>query len=109
MIVHDRERADGDGEDMREFLESMFDPFSAVDRAFAEQENATHAAGDAVMNKKDMHRKRDQRLHCSARPVLVRPEKRASDQGILVRESRHGLDPSVRHTGGSSGWRSGAE
>ena len=48
MIVHDREAADGDGEDIRKFS-SRLDPFSAVDRAFAQQENETYAAGDAVM------------------------------------------------------------
>jgi hypothetical protein len=49
VIVHDREPADGDGEDFRKFLESQLDPFLAVDRAFAQQESASDAAGDAVV------------------------------------------------------------
>ena len=49
MIVHDREPADGDGEDFRKFLQPKLDPFSAVDWAFAQQECATHAARDAVI------------------------------------------------------------
>ncbi len=45
----DREAADSDGEDFRRFLESMLDPCCAIARAFAQQEGATDAAGDAVI------------------------------------------------------------
>jgi hypothetical protein len=47
VIVHDGEPADGDGENTRKFLEPKLDPFLAVDRAFAQQESASDAAGDA--------------------------------------------------------------
>ena len=49
VIVHDGEPADGDGKNTRKFLEPKLDPFLAVDRAFAEQERASDAAGDAVI------------------------------------------------------------
>ena len=49
MIVHDGEPADGDGENTRKFLEPELNRFLAVDRAFAQQESAAHAAGDAVV------------------------------------------------------------
>ena len=43
------EAADRDGEDFRKFLQPKLDPFLTVDRAFAQQEGATDAAGDAVI------------------------------------------------------------
>ena len=49
MVVHDREPADGDREDIRKFLQSKFDPFFAVKRSFGEQECAADTAGDAVI------------------------------------------------------------
>jgi hypothetical protein len=49
VIVHDGEPAGGDGENTRKFLEPKLDPFLAVDRAFAEQESASDAAGDEVI------------------------------------------------------------
>ncbi len=49
MVVHDRENADGHGENARKFLEPPFDPFPTVERSFAEQERAPHAARDAVI------------------------------------------------------------
>ena len=56
VVIHDRETADGDREDIRKFLQSKFDPFFAVesrvavvDRCFAEQEGAADATGDAVI------------------------------------------------------------
>ena len=47
MVIHDREPADGDCEDIRKFLSSKFDPFFAVERSFGEQECAADTAGDA--------------------------------------------------------------
>ena len=49
MIVHHREPGDGDCEDLCKFLQPKLDRFSAVDRAFAQQESATLAAGDAMI------------------------------------------------------------
>ena len=51
MVIHDGKPADGDGEDIRKFLESLFDPFFAV--AFAEQKGAADAACDAVIPARD--------------------------------------------------------
>ncbi len=47
MVVHDREPGGRERENIRKFLEALFDPFSAVDRAFTQQERATHTARDA--------------------------------------------------------------
>jgi hypothetical protein len=44
-----RKPASGEGEKSRKFFESTLDPYLAIARAFAEQESATHAAGDAVI------------------------------------------------------------
>ena len=49
MIVHDGKPTDGHREDTRKFLQPLFDPFSAVELAFTEQECASHAARDAVI------------------------------------------------------------
>ena len=53
MIVQHREPADGNRENVRKFLESLFDPFSAVGWSFGEQECAADAAGDAVVPARD--------------------------------------------------------
>jgi hypothetical protein len=45
VVIHDREAADGNGEDLGKFFESAVDPFFAVERSFAEQEGASDAAG----------------------------------------------------------------
>jgi hypothetical protein len=34
VVIHDREPADSGGEDIRKFLQSKFEPFSAVERSF---------------------------------------------------------------------------
>jgi hypothetical protein len=47
VVIHDRGPADGDCEDIRKFLQSKFDPLSAVERSFGEQECAADATGDA--------------------------------------------------------------
>ena len=49
VVIHHREPTDGDREDFRKFLQPMLDPFFAVERAFAEQESASHTARDAVI------------------------------------------------------------
>jgi hypothetical protein len=49
VIVHDRETADGDGGDLREFLASVFDPLFTVSRSFTKQEGASYVAGHAVV------------------------------------------------------------
>ena len=49
MIVHHREPADGDREDIGKFLQSTFDPFFAVEWSIVEQERAADAPGDAVV------------------------------------------------------------
>jgi hypothetical protein len=45
MVVHDREPAHGDRENLREFLDPIFNPRFAIERAFAfvftEQERAS--------------------------------------------------------------------
>jgi hypothetical protein len=49
MIVQNREPADGNGENVRQFVQPMFDPGLAVLMFVAEQEGASDAAGDAVI------------------------------------------------------------
>jgi hypothetical protein len=49
VIIHDGQSADSDDEDIRKFLQSKFDPFSAVDRSFDEQECAADSTGNAVI------------------------------------------------------------
>jgi hypothetical protein len=49
VVIHDRTTADGNFEDIRKFLESKFDAFSAVERSFGEKECAADTAGDAVI------------------------------------------------------------
>jgi hypothetical protein len=49
VIVHHREPADGDGEDLRKFLESVFDPLFTDSLTFTKQEGAANATGDAVV------------------------------------------------------------
>ena len=56
VVVHDGKPADGDGEEIRKFLQAKFDPFfavarflAAVERDFAQQECAADTAGDAVI------------------------------------------------------------
>ena len=44
-----RESADGDGEDVRKFFQPKLDPFFADERAFAQQESASHAAAGAMV------------------------------------------------------------
>ena len=60
VVINDRETTSGDGEDIRKFLQSKFDPFFAVesrvavvDRCFAEQEGAADATADAVLPARD--------------------------------------------------------
>jgi hypothetical protein len=60
VVINDRETTNGDGEDIRKFLQSKFDPFFAVesrvavvDRCFAEQEGAADATADAVIPARD--------------------------------------------------------
>jgi hypothetical protein len=50
VVIHDREPADGNGEDLGKLFESSVDPFFAVDGTFGEQEGASDAAGDAVVS-----------------------------------------------------------
>ena len=49
VIIHDREAADGYGEDFRKFFESPIDPFFAVERTFREEKRASHTASHAVI------------------------------------------------------------
>jgi hypothetical protein len=49
MIIQHRETSDGNREDSRKFLQATIDPFFTVDRAFAQEEGAPNAAGDAVI------------------------------------------------------------
>jgi hypothetical protein len=49
MIIHHREVADGDCEDLCQFFEPVLDPTFTVVRPFAQQEGAAHAARDAVV------------------------------------------------------------
>ena len=49
VIIHHREPADGHGEDFRKFLESMLDPFFAVDQTLREEKRTPDTASDAVI------------------------------------------------------------
>ena len=55
MIVHHREPADGNREDIGKFLQSAFDPFFAVEWSIAEQECAADAPGEAVVPARHGH------------------------------------------------------
>jgi hypothetical protein len=49
MIIHHREPADGDCEDLCQFFEPVLDPTWTVVWPFAQQEGAAHAARDAAV------------------------------------------------------------
>jgi hypothetical protein len=42
-IIHDRESADGDRKDLREFLDAIFNPLFAVGSPICQQEGASGA------------------------------------------------------------------
>jgi DNA-damage-inducible protein J len=80
VIVHDRETADGDGGDLREFLESVFDPLFTVSRSFTKQEGASYVAGHAVVpaGYGGVDQVRASHCHSSLRPVGTGPGKGSS-------------------------------
>jgi hypothetical protein len=55
VVIYDGKAADGDCEGIRKVLKSEFDPLSATEWTFADQECSAGAAGDAVAPALDGH------------------------------------------------------
>ena len=53
MVVQSRESTDGDGEDLRQFFEPVFDPGFPIERSLTEQKRLANAPRDAVIPASD--------------------------------------------------------
>ena len=53
MIVQNGESPDGDGEDLCELFEPIFNPRFAIKRSFAQQKRLANAPGNAVIPASD--------------------------------------------------------
>ena len=49
VVVQDREAPDGDGEDLGQFPQAVFEPLFAIERSLGEEEGTSDTAGDAVI------------------------------------------------------------